>query len=116
MTDRVTSARDRDTVHSATKLMSLNKVRRLPVISHKNGSQKITGMITNKMILRLLESCLAYQELHIGMNVPCGQLLKAATMEMPLIDPREVCGTVAYLMRERGRADSQFQIAGDYSA
>jgi len=104
MTDRVVTTTERDSIFSALSLMSIEKVRRLPVVpSLKNGSTgiSVTGMITNKMILRYLESMISYEMLDIDLAID--QPVKTVMQSpMPLIDPKEDCGNAAYLMREMG--------------
>lgn len=102
MTPRVVSVREDDTIFSAVNLMSVRRVRRLPVTSSRS-KDRFEGMITNKIILRLLESCLAYTHLGIAPVEALKQQVKTTMIsELPLIDPREDCGTAAYLMRELG--------------
>jgi len=104
MTDRVATADQRDSILSAMTLMSKEKVRRLPVVrSPKNGASGISvqGMVTNKMILRYLESILSYEMLDVSHAIkqPVKTVMQSS---MPLIDPKEDCGNAAYLMRELG--------------
>jgi CBS domain-containing protein len=101
MTQDVFSIHEADTIYSAASLMSKRKVRRLPVISSKGWSH-FGGMITNKMIIRLVESCASYRNLGFGMEAAARQFVRASAIQMPLIDPREDCGTAAYMMRELG--------------
>ncbi|HXQ92890.1 MAG TPA: CBS domain-containing protein [Nitrososphaerales archaeon] len=104
MTDRVATADDRDSILSAMTLMRKEKVRRLPVVSSpKNGvgGMSVRGMVTNKMILRYLESIISYDMLDMGQAIK--QPVKTVMQSpMPLIDPKEDCGNAAYLMRELG--------------
>ena len=104
MTDRVATINERDSVLSAMILMSKTKVRRLPVVAtSKNKEDGICfqGMVTNKMILRYLESIISYEMLDVGhaFKQPVRTVMQSP---MPLIDPKEDCGNAAYLMRELG--------------
>jgi CBS domain-containing protein len=104
MTVSVSTINERDSILSAISLMSKEKVRRLPVVSPKKngeGDTAVHGMVTNKMILRYLESILSYEMLDIGHGIK--QPVKTVMQTpMPLIDPKEDCGNAAYLMRELG--------------
>ncbi len=104
MTDRVTTTSDSDSILSAMTLMSREKVRRLPVISSpKNGvgGVVVQGMVTNKMILRYLESIISYGMLDVNRAIK--QPVKTVMQSpMPQINPKEDCGNAAYLMRELG--------------
>ncbi len=104
MTDRVATADERDSILSAMTSMREEKVRRLPVVrSPKNGVGGISvrGMVTNKMILRYLESMISYDMLDVSLAIK--QPVKTVMQSpMPLIDPKEDCGNAAYLMRELG--------------
>ena len=104
MTDRVATADERDSILSAMTSMREEKVRRLPVVrSPKNGVGGISvqGMVTNKMILRYLESMISYDMLDARQAIkqPVKTIMQSP---MPLIDPKEDCGNAAYLMRELG--------------
>jgi CBS domain-containing protein len=104
MTDRVATANERDSILSAMVSMREEKVRRLPVVrTPKNGVAGISiqGMVTNKMILRYLESIISYEMLDVGHAIkqPVRTVMQSP---MPLIDPKEDCGNAAYLMRELG--------------
>ena len=102
MTHEVATVKEDDTVDLAIRLMSRKGVRRLPIMDSKRN-ERIKGMVTNKMILRLVESCLAYKGTTMGIDVACRQPVKSIMMApMPIIDPNEDCGTAAYLMREIG--------------
>jgi CBS domain-containing protein len=93
---------DNDTIYSALDLLSRNQIRRLPVISSKKDG-RVEGMVTNKMIFRFFESVLAYNYPKVGIDSAYEQPVKTIMMSpMPLTDPNEDCGTVAYLMRELG--------------
>ena len=104
MTDPVATADEGDSILSAMTSMRDEKVRRLPVVrSPKNGVVGISvrGMVTNKMILRYLESMISYDMLDVSHAVK--QPVKTVMQSpMPLIDPKEDCGNAAYLMRELG--------------
>jgi len=104
MTDRVATVDEMDSIISAMILMSREKVRRLPVVkSQKNeeGDISVQGMVTNKMILRYLESIISYEMLDMARAIK--QPVKTVMQSpMPLIDPKEDCGNAAYLMRELG--------------
>lgn len=58
-------------------------------------------MVTNIMILRYLESIIAYnmRDLNAAMARPVKAIMISP---MPLIDPKEDCGNALYLMRELG--------------
>jgi CBS domain-containing protein len=89
-----------DSISSAVSLMSQKKVRRLPVVSGV-ANLRVDGMVTNKMILRYLESIIAcnIQDVNAAVAMP---VLSAMVANMPSIDPKEDCGNVLYLMRELG--------------
>ena len=104
MTSRVSTVKEKDSIYSAMKLMSQERVRRLPVVTsvrNEKTGQSILGMITNKMILRYLESVISYNMLDVGSAImqPVKTVMQS---HMPLIDPKEDCGNAAYLMREIG--------------
>ena len=104
MTPSVSTINEKDSILSAIGLMSKERVRRLPVVTPRNngeGDISVHGMITNKMILRYMESILSYGMLDIGnaINQPVKTVMQSP---MPLIDPKEDCGNAAYLMRELG--------------
>ena len=102
MTHEVEVVAEDDDVGLAIRSMSTRGVRRLPVVGTKE-SERVKGMVTNKMVLRLLESCLASNIGRIGINVTCKQPTKSIMISpMPTIDPNEDCGTASYLMRELG--------------
>jgi len=105
MSERVATISDRDSIVSAMILMSGKKVRRLPVVATPKGrtlgNNPVQGMITNKMILRYLESIISYEMLDL--DTALGQPVKTVMQSsMPMIDPKEDCGNAAYLMREIG--------------
>ena len=104
MTDRVATTSDRDSIFSAMSLMSREKVRRLPVVmplKRTGDGIFVQGMVTNKMILRYLESIISYEMLDMSRAI--AQPVKTV-MQSPMatIDPKEDCGNAAYLMRELG--------------
>ncbi len=104
MTSEVATIHESDSIYSAMKLMASGRVRRLPVIIDARNTESgtaVLGMITNKMILRYLESIISYEMLDVGLaiNQPAKTVMQFA---MPLIDPKEDCGNAAYLMRELG--------------
>ena len=104
MTERVATIDERDTIFSAMVLMSREKVRRLPVVSHLNRDEtgsSLRGMVTNKMILRYLESIISYEMLDMAQAIkqPVRILMQ---FPMAMIDPKEDCGNAAYLMRDLG--------------
>jgi CBS domain-containing protein len=104
MTDRVATTSDRDSIFSAMSLMSREKVRRLPVVMPLKMTGDgifVQGMVTNKMILRYLESIISYEMLDMSRAI--AQPVKTV-MQSPMatIDPKEDCGNAAYLMRELG--------------
>ena len=104
MTREVATVSETDSVYSAMSLMSRKGVRRLPVLTTARdpaSGRSIIGMVTNKMILRYLESVISYEMLDVGSALK--QAVKTVMMaSMPLIDPREDCGNAAYLMRDIG--------------
>ncbi|MDG6994588.1 MAG: CBS domain-containing protein [Nitrososphaerota archaeon] len=101
MTNEVAVVKEDDPVDLAIHLMSRKGIRRLPVMDSRND--RIKGMLTNKMILRLIESCLAFKGTAAGIDFALKQPVRSITMSpMPVIDPNEDCGTAAYLIREIG--------------
>ena len=101
MTRKVITIDSNDTIHSALALMSINRVRRLPVIDPK--SKSVLGMVTNKMLVRYFESSIAYSTLRSGIDSSYRQPVRTIMMSpMPVFDPKEDCGTAAYMMRELG--------------
>jgi len=104
MTSDVSTANEKDPIYSAMKLMAKKGVRRLPVITSAKSAETgaaVLGMITNKMVLRYLESIISYETLDVKQAIKQPvRTVMASTM--PLIDPREDCGNAAYLMREMG--------------
>jgi CBS domain-containing protein len=105
MTSKVVAVNEMDSVYSAMELMTRERVRRLPVLRsarRNDGDLKSTiGMVTNKMILRYLESVISYEMLDVGRAIK--QPVKTVMLSsMPLIDQKEDCGNAAYLMRELG--------------
>jgi len=104
MTKEVATVNDKTCIYSAMKQMTRENVRRLPVLSEgavQGTGRSALGMVTNKMILRYLESVISFKMLDAGKAL--GQPVKNVMQSgMPLIDPHEDCGNVAYLMRELG--------------
>ncbi len=103
MTRRVATVSEMDSIYSAMQLMNQHRVRRLPVLlgARNNIGKTIIGMVTNKMILRYLESVISYEMLDVESAIK--QPLKTVMISsMPLIDPKEDCGNAAYLMKELG--------------
>ncbi|MDG6908429.1 MAG: CBS domain-containing protein, partial [Nitrososphaerota archaeon] len=93
---------EEDDVALAIRSMPRKGVRRLPVMNSR-VYERIRGMVTNKLVLRLLESCLAYNSPKVGIQVACKQPARSIMISrMPVIDPNEDCGTASYLMREFG--------------
>jgi CBS domain-containing protein len=99
MTRELVTIKELDSISSAVNLMSERMVRRLPVVSGED--QRTVGMITNKMILRYIESVIAYniRDINVAIAMPLTSIMAA---KMPLIDPKEDCGNALYLMRELG--------------
>ncbi len=99
MTRDVATVGALDPISSAVNIMTEWKVRRLPVVSGKN--HRIEGMVTNKGILRYLESIVAYnvRDISAALAMP---VMSAMITRMPQIDPKEDCGNVLYFMRELG--------------
>jgi CBS domain-containing protein len=104
MTKTVVTVNDSTCIYSAMKQMARENVRRLPVLSEgsvQGMGRSAIGMVTNKMILRYLESIISFKMLGVGKAL--GQPVKNVMQSgMPLIDQHEDCGNVAYLMRELG--------------
>jgi CBS domain-containing protein len=97
MTRDVVTIQEDDPISSAINLMSLRRIRRLPVVLN----DRVEGMVTNIMILRYLESIVAYNMLDVNAAVAL-PVKTIMTSPMPLIDPKEDCGNALYLMRELG--------------
>jgi CBS domain-containing protein len=101
MTSHPATVVEEDTIYTAVNTMRQNRVRRLPVVSSRDRG-RVRGMVTNKIIIRYFESGIAYNYLKVGINTAYRQAVGTVMMSTPLIDPKEDCGTVAYLMRELG--------------
>lgn len=97
MTRDAVTIDENDPISSAISLMSAKRVRRLPVVLN----DRVEGMVTNKMILRYLESIIAYdmRDVNAAVVLPVKTTMISP---MPLIDPKEDCGNALYLMRELG--------------
>lgn len=100
MTRGASTICENDSIWTAVDIMAEKKVRRLPVVSARKKDH-VAGMLTNKMILRYLESVIAYniQDVNAALTMP---VTSAPIASMPLIDPMEDCGNALYLMRELG--------------
>lgn len=104
MSPEVKTVQQSDPIHSAMTLMSSEKVRRLPVTSatrNKVSGEAFVGIITNKMILRYLESIISFEMMDVRAAIN-QQVKSVMYSSMPTIDPREDCGNAAYMMRELG--------------
>jgi len=104
MTRRVATTNERNSIYSAMELMAREGVRRLPVVAmtrNRDSGEAVLGMVTNKMILRYLESVISYNmvDMEKGVIQPVKTVMHPS---MPSIDPKEDCGNAAYLMRELG--------------
>lgn len=104
MTEKVYTIGENDHIFTAMTLMSRERIRRLPVVArtrNNESGESLVGMVTNKMILRYLESVLAYGMLDLG-NAILQPVRTIMNSSIPTIDPKEDCGNAAYLIRELG--------------
>ena len=104
MTSRIATIQDSDSIYAAMSIMAKEHVRRLPLLGktrNNESGEALWGMVTNKMILRYLESVISYEFMDLSRALM--QPVKVvATSQLPTIDPKEDCGNAAFLMRELG--------------